>query len=146
MADLAQRVDAELENLGNALKRLPTAQEIPALSELELAGTAALVSSFYNGLENIVKQILRDRGLALPTGESWHKELIEMAFRERIISEKTRNGIREYSAFRHFFAHAYAFDIDPSQIGPLVTRLESVHEGFRKDCAAAVADKRMPPP
>ena len=47
--------------------------------DLELAGVAALVHSFYNGFENIVKQILLTRGFDLPTGESWHKELIQSA-------------------------------------------------------------------
>jgi hypothetical protein len=140
MADLAERIDAELENLDRILVKIPTSVELPSLSELELAGVAALVSSFYNGLENILKQIMRARDVSLPTGESWHRELVETACRERILSEEMRDGIKEFLAFRHFFAHAYAFDIDPARLEPLVEKLPSLYQIFRRDCTGAAVD------
>ena len=110
---------------------------LPGLSELELAGVAALVHSFYNGVENIVKQLVQARGIALPMGESWHKELIQTAAEAGILSEATSQGVREYLAFRHFFAHAYAFDLDPERLEPLVANLASVDEQFRSDLCRA---------
>jgi uncharacterized protein YutE (UPF0331/DUF86 family) len=138
MAELAERVAAEFENIDSVLSRVPSAESLPDLSELELAGVAALVHSFYNGVENIVKQVLQSRGIALPVGASWHKELIELAAESEVISSETSHSIREYLAFRHFFTHAYAFDFDPQRLEPLVTNLAGVSGAFRRDLAKVV--------
>ena len=137
MADLGEKIAAELENIDSVLALIPPVDALPGLSELELAGVAALVHSFYNGVENIVKQLVQARGIALPMGESWHKELIQTAAEAGILSEATSQGVREYLAFRHFFAHAYAFDLDPERLEPLVANLASVDEQFRSDLCRA---------
>jgi uncharacterized protein YutE (UPF0331/DUF86 family) len=139
MADLGERIAAELENIDSVLAIIPPADALPDLSELELASVAALVHSFYNGVENIVKQLVQARGIALPMGESWHKELIQTAAEAGILSDATSQGVREYLAFRHFFAHAYAFDLDPERLEPLVANLASVEEQFRADLGRAIS-------
>jgi len=75
MANFKDRVEAEYEAIENTLSLLPekpTAQ----LSQLELAGLAALIHNFYNGIENILKQIFQLKSLEIPTGSSWHQELL----------------------------------------------------------------------
>jgi len=67
MAELRERIQAEMENVEEALAKLPEATQLPSLSLLELAGAGALLHSFYNGIENILKQMVRARGLAVPT-------------------------------------------------------------------------------
>ena len=59
MAKLAERVNAEFENVDAVVARVPSESELPNLSDLELAGVAAMVHSFYNGMENILKQVMR---------------------------------------------------------------------------------------
>jgi len=135
MAELVECVGAELENIDGVLARVPSADNLSTLSELELAGVAALVQSFYNGIENILKQVLRSRGVLLPSGQSWHKELIEMAAQAGVLSNEALQAIKRYLAFRHFFAHAYAFDIDPERLEPLVAGLHAVDALFRRDLA-----------
>jgi hypothetical protein len=100
-----------------------------------LAGVAALIHSYYNAVENIIKQILRSRETPLPSGESWHKELIQLAAQSGVISETTAESLKEYLAFRHFFTHAYAFDIEPERMKPLVENLPVVGANFRRDIA-----------
>lgn len=138
MAELAERVAAELENIDSVLARLPAVESLPDVSELELAGVAALVQSFYNGIENIIKQVLRSRGEEPPTGESWHKQLIQMAVAAGVLSNASATDLREYLAFRHFFAHAYAFDIDLQRLEPLVRGLPAIYQRVRQDLVAAV--------
>ena len=57
MASLSQKIQAELENIDEIFNEMPSHSKLPSLSTLELAGVAALLHNFYNGLENIIKQI-----------------------------------------------------------------------------------------
>ena len=61
-----------------------------------------------------------------------------MAAAAGVLSEETCAAIREYLAFRHFFAHAYAFDIDPQRLEPLVAHLPATYSLFKQDLTAIV--------
>jgi uncharacterized protein YutE (UPF0331/DUF86 family) len=63
-------------------------------------------------------------------------ELVERIAAElEVISDETSHSIREYLAFRHFFTHAYAFDLDPQRLEPLVANLGCVSDAFKRDVA-----------
>ena len=133
MGELSQRIQAELENIDELFIEMPSYEKLPKLSTLELAGVAALLHNFYNGIENILKQIVLSKKLEVPSGESWHKELLELAFSKAFISEDSKNKLAQYLAFRHFFSHAYALDLYPDKMEPLVKDLKEVYEEFKKD-------------
>jgi len=59
MADLPEEIKVELANIEHVLSRFPDNSFLPKLSDLELAGVAAFLHSFYNGVENILKQAIR---------------------------------------------------------------------------------------
>lgn len=120
MADFKQRIEAELENIQKVISKLPESQSLSSLSELEVAGVAALVHSFYNGIENILKQAVQGKGHKLPQGQTWHRDLVQLALSENIISGPTAEALKQYLAFRHFFSHAYAFEVYAERIVPLV--------------------------
>lgn len=133
MANLAEHLTAELENMEGLLSRVPDAESLPGLSELELAGVAAMVHSYYNGVENLLKQVLRSQNRPLPTGESWHRDLLILAAKCGVVSQELTSRMQDYLAFRHFFAHAYAFDIDPQRLEPLVRQLGNVDSDLRRE-------------
>jgi hypothetical protein len=138
MADLRERIEAEFENIEKVLSELPASKDLPFLSVLELAGTAALLHSFYNGLENILKQILRERGPNLPQGASWHKELIEKALKMGVLPADLKENLGLYLAFRHYFTHAYAMDLYADRMQPLVDAAHTVYKNFRKAVLSAI--------
>ncbi len=133
MDKLSQKINAELENIDEVFNEIPSQTKLPYLSMLELAGVAALLHNFYNGIENILKQILLSKDIIIPEGKSWHKELLEISVRNKVISEENKNSLGQYLAFRHFFSHAYAFDLYADKMEPLVENSQEVYSNFKKE-------------
>ncbi|MBU0558576.1 MAG: hypothetical protein KKG93_03175 [Bacteroidetes bacterium] len=133
MVRLSQKILAELENIDELFNEMPSHTNLPKLSTLELAGVAALLHNFYNGIENILKQIFMSQKISVPVGQSWHKDLLEKAVNEGIISEECKTHLGQYLAFRHFFSHAYALDLYPEKMEPLVENSRILYSLFKND-------------
>jgi uncharacterized protein YutE (UPF0331/DUF86 family) len=146
MANLSEKVEAELEQIEQALREMPSARGMRELSVLELAGTASLLNSFYHGVENILKQALRATGTALPTGAAWHRDLLQAACAHGIVSAGNRDRLAPYLAFRHFFTHAYGFELEVEQLQPLVRDVRAVRARFQTEVRRFVrAQERKSP-
>jgi len=133
MAKLPEKVEAELENIEQVLAELKQAKNLRDLSTIKLAGIGAFIHNFYNGIENVLKQILISKYGKLPDGASWHSELLKTAVKKEIISSKTAKKLKDYLAFRHFFSHAYSFDLDKNLMMPLIKKADSVYKDFLKE-------------
>ncbi|MGE5679236.1 MAG: hypothetical protein ACM34K_00010 [Bacillota bacterium] len=133
MDKLSLKIKAELENIEEVLKEMPPSAKLPYLSVLELAGVAALLHNFYNGIENLFKQIFIYSKITIPSGKSWHKELIDQAVKENILSEGCKLLLGQYLAFRHFFSHAYALDLYAEKMEPLVENLGKTYSIFKSE-------------
>ena len=94
MAKVRELVEAEMENIKRVMVELPTSESLPNLSSLELAGVATLIHNFYNGMENILKQIPISRGKDVPDGPSSHQDLVNTATANDIISKSTAKELR----------------------------------------------------
>ena len=130
MANYKEMVEAEYEAIERTLDRLPR-QPLPQLSDLELAGVATLLQNFYNGIENILKQVFQKKSIVLPEGPSWHQDLIRLAKKEQIISEALTDKIKEYLAFRHFITHGYAFNLNPQRLENLTVNISEIFTEFK---------------
>ena len=91
MASLSEKVEAELEQMERVMRELPETRRVDDLSVLELAGTGSLLSSLYHGAENILKQSLLTLEAALPKGAAWHRDLLQSACENGIISGEVRD-------------------------------------------------------
>lgn len=108
----------------------------------EMAALAAVLHSFYTGIENIFKRIAVEIDDSLPSGQSSHAMLLgQMALpygaRSAVISDDLRLRLRYYLDFRHMFRHAYATAMKWRRMSDLVfgceetlDRLESELQAF----------------
>lgn len=132
MPDYRQRIEAEYEAIERTLAALPV-KPLAELSELELAGVAALLHNYYNGLENILKQGCMAHKIATPSGASWHRDLLLAAGQAKILSAEIIGELSRFLAFRHFFSHGYALDLFPDRMEPLVQEAAGVFRRFKKE-------------
>ena len=132
MPDYRLRIEAEYEAIDGVLSALP-ARALSTLSMLELAGVAALLHNFYNGIENVVKQVFESKSIPIPQGESWHRDLLLSAVEKGILSGPLLADLKQYLAFRHFFSHGYALNLLPDRIEPLAADAKSVFVTFKNE-------------
>jgi len=98
-------------------------------NEIELSALAAMLHSFYNGIENIFKRVTLGLGDPMLGGESWHKDLLDgmtqpTGNRKPVLSPGLRGRLKEYMEFRHVFRHAYTFDLRWERVKALVLGCE----------------------
>jgi len=114
----------------------PNTDEIPAV--------AAILHSFYTGVENIFKRIAIEIDGLAPTGAMWHSQLLQSMVssnskRPAVISHELYEDLQEYLDFRHVFRHAYTFDLKwvkmaslAQRSGDMLHRLENELQVFLK--------------
>lgn len=103
--------------------------EIPDLFDMTILGS--VLHSFYNGLENIFEIIAKNIDNNVPIGNKSHQELLhqmasENENRAEIINEELYLKLREYATFRHFYRHAYSFQLNWEKMNPLIDNLQTV--------------------
>lgn len=126
MKNLAKHILAEKENIEKTLSYLNDVRAKENKSAAEIAGIAVFVHNFYNGVENILKQILKSKDIRISNSEGWHKELLESSRSNNIISGELTDKLSEYLTFRHFFVHSYGFRLEETKLLKLVNNIPQV--------------------
>jgi hypothetical protein len=127
-SNLREQIELELAQLAALMSRHPDLLlkgPSDLLTNVEIDALAALLHSFYSGVENMFKRISVSVDGGVPTGMMWHVRLLDSmasstANRTAVISERLRVSLRDYLDFRHVFRHAYSFDLQWTKMAPLV--------------------------
>jgi hypothetical protein len=138
---LAKQVGVELEELAQLisahsalLERCP--HEAP--NAIESSALAAMLHSFYTGIENSFKRIAVEVDGGLPTGANWHRQLLDAMpkpapDRPAVISADTHRKLVGYLSFRHLFRHAYTFHLRWEKMATLVLECEDVLQNLQTE-------------
>ena len=126
MVDITRQIAAEKENVEKALGNLRDAMGRREKSVVELAAIATFIHNIYNGIENILKQVLKAKGTEISKSDTWHKDLLNLSVSLGIIPEKLSDDLYEYLTFRHFFVHAYGFMLEEAHLENLANNITNV--------------------
>jgi hypothetical protein len=105
--------------------------------------SAALnLQSFYTGIERLFRLIAKNIDRSLPSGESWHSDLLkQMAtdladIRPAVIKGNSITILDELLGFRHRVRNIYAFELIPENVGKLVLTLNDFWPELRAELLA----------
>jgi predicted nucleotidyltransferase len=137
VADELTALERIQQRVASALETLP---EEPG--QIELVALAGYVHGFYTGVESIFERLAVGLEEGIPRGEYWYVDLLnqmadpQAGRRPAVIDEPLRARLREYLRFRHFFRHAYDYEMEWSKLRPLVEGMGWVLAALRAQVEA----------
>lgn len=133
---LAGRIRRDLNDLETVVQR---SQEIweqyqNSGNDQFLDAVALNLHSFYTGIERILESIAQVSDEYLPSGRSWHRELLlQLAseipgIRPSVLSNSLLKALDQYRGFRHVVRNIYTFRLEATQISPLMDQLPTTYQ------------------
>ena len=97
-----------------------------------------IIHSFYNGIENILLLIIKNKDSVLPNGVKWQKVLFAKAFeatenRSPIFREGLKESLNDYLQFRHFVRHSYGFQLKWEKMKNMLFGMNTIWENIKQD-------------
>jgi predicted nucleotidyltransferase len=149
MGDWREKIRAELEQLKGIVEgkfEEWRSRGDPSQDSLVRVGIGAVLKDFYDGVERIFKHIAAAFNEPLPSGEEWHKQLLEVMSqptenRKPVISQTLKDALDEFRRFRHLFRNIYVVtQLKWEPMAPLVANLPQVYEQLRKEVESFLFD------
>ena len=142
MDELLREITAEKEYIYQTLTALEEASNRQPKAIIELAAIATFLHNFYNGVENLLKRVLKFKKVPIPDSASSHKDLLDLAVDLHIITLDLSKTLDGYRAFRHFFVHGYSVTLDEMKLQPLAEHLPQVWKQTELELATFVASMK----
>jgi len=149
MGDWREKIRAELEQLKDIVEgkfEEWRSRGDPSQDSLVRVGIGAILKDFYDGVERIFKHIAAAFNEPTPSGEEWHKQLLEKMSqptenRKPVISQALRDALDEFLRFRHLFRNIYVVtQLKWEPMALLVANLPQVYEQLRKEVESFLLD------
>lgn len=105
---------------------------------IEITAMATVLHSFYNGIEKIFLTIAKEIDNNVPIESKWHKLLLTQMLKQNDnrnwnISKELMDDLEEYLAFRHFYRHAYSFQLNWNKLSQISENIVSVWEKVKNE-------------
>ena len=145
MDSMPRQILAEKANVEAAIRNLEDVIVRRERTVVELAAIGVFLHNIYNGMENILKQTLKLKGIQIPRSENWHKELINLSVSNEVITESLSDELFEYLTFRHFFVHAYGFMLEEAPLEVLADNIPGLWMRFMSEIDNSLRHVSTPP-
>jgi hypothetical protein len=144
--ELFERVRGEIPDLDHVAQRsLQSWSRVQRESNEQdayLDSVALNLHSFYSGLERLFELIARHMDRALPSGESWHRDLLlQMAqevaeVRPAVIDRDSASTLDEFRRFRHLVRNVYTMNLSPDKVAGLMSTVPELWPKVRAELLA----------
>lgn len=136
----------EIDNLLTVYEPLLNLARKRNLDLIEKTALAQVLHSFYNGLENIFLVVSKSTDGFIPTGVTWHRELLnqvsaETENRKPVLNTGTNESLLEYLGFRHVVRHIYSTNLDIDRMIHLAVKMRAVWESTKKDLVTFITSE-----
>ncbi|ODS30540.1 MAG: hypothetical protein SCARUB_04343 [Candidatus Scalindua rubra] len=95
--------------------------------------------NLYCAFEDLFKMVAKFFENVIEDERRYHIELLKRMMiniegvRPPLISKELASSLDDFRAFRHFFRHAYSYEIDNKKIGLLIERFEIIKKRYKED-------------
>lgn len=146
LVSFATRIRDEIQHLDavarRALAAWPLTEESSPSAGAHLDSVALHLHGLYGGIERLLELIARHVDGTTPTGEAWHRDLLEQMARElpavrpAVFSAERAAALDDLRRFRHLVRHVYATQLDRERMTPLLEALPTLWREVRADLLA----------
>lgn len=115
----------------------------------ELRAVASILEDVYTGAESICQLIVKRLDRTQPTGQHWHKELLEQisveapGVRPAVLRPITVERLDRYRSFRHLARNIYGAELDWQLLTELLARSPVTIDSFAEDIRQFVTTLQM---
>lgn len=138
---LANRIRESLQDVKRSVDRsLELAQKSQTTGDDGYwDGVALNLHSYYTGIERIFEDIARTIETSLPSGSTWHVDLLTQMsteveeIRPAVIAKETRDCLDAYRGLRHVVRNVYAFNLRSARLHELISDLPDCFNAVQRD-------------
>ena len=144
--ELSERIQGELPELElivqRALRSWPKAQKGSRGQDAYLDSVALNLQGFYTGIERLFEIIARRIDQSLPTGETWHRDLLKQmekdipGVRPAVIDHESFLDLDDFRRFRHMVQNIYTFNLVPEKMMNPIQKLPELWTRLREELLA----------
>lgn len=144
--ELVERIHGEVADLDRIVQRTqriwPQAQKALGDQDAYVDSVALNLHGFYSGVERLFELIARHVDHALPTGETWHRDLLQQMahdaedVRPAVISQDSVVPLDEFRRFRHLVRNVYTMNLVPDKMTGLMSALPGLWTRLRAELLA----------
>lgn len=108
-------------------------------NESRIESLAYQLHNLYCAYEDLFKTVANAFENNIEEGLTWHKELLRRmsisikGIRPNFISEESLSLLSELRAFRHFFRHAYSYELDADKLKIVLEKALKLKGEFKED-------------